>query len=58
MTYVAVTILEVVLASQPVTMETLQAAFCVFLLLGLVWAWAYVFIEMVAPGSFLLQGGG
>ncbi|MGO9601103.1 MAG: hypothetical protein ACLP7Q_24255 [Isosphaeraceae bacterium] len=37
MTYVTVTILEVVLASQPVTMETLQAAFCVFLLLGLAW---------------------
>src|SRR5271157_2427195 len=57
MTYVAVTILEVVLASQPVTMETLQAAFCVFLLLGLVWAYVYIVIELVAPGSFLLRGG-
>jgi len=57
MTYVAVTILEVVLASQPVTMETLQAAFCVYLLLGLVWAYVYIVIELVAPGSFLLQGG-
>ncbi|MGO8897217.1 MAG: hypothetical protein ACLQU5_02565 [Isosphaeraceae bacterium] len=56
MTYVAVTILEVVLASQPVTMETLQAAFCVYLLLGLVWAYVYIVIELVAPGSFLLQG--
>jgi len=57
MTYVAVTILEVVLASQPVTMETLQAAFCVYLLLGLVWTYVYIVIELVAPGSFLLQGG-
>ncbi len=57
LTYVAVTILEVVLASQPVTMETLQAAFCVFLLLGLIWTYVYIVIELVAPGSFLLQGG-
>jgi len=57
LTYVAVTILEVVLASQPVTMETLQAAFCVFLLLGLIWTYVYIIIELVAAGSFLLHGG-
>jgi hypothetical protein len=55
--FVSVTILEVVLDSQPVTLETLQAAFCVFLLIGLVWAYAYLLIELIAPGSFQLRGG-
>lgn len=56
MIYVALAILEVVLASRPVTIETLQAAFCVFLLLGLVWVYLYLFIELVAPGSFQVEG--
>src|SRR5208283_4412109 len=55
--FVSVTILEVVLDSQPVTLETLQAAFCVFLLIGLVWVYAYLLIELIAPGSFQLRGG-
>jgi hypothetical protein len=49
---VTVIILEVVLASRPVTLETLQAAFCAFLLLGLVWAYFYMCISLVAPDSF------
>lgn len=57
--YVAATILEgAVLGSDRVTLETLQAAFCVFLLLGLVWAFAYSLVELFAPGSFLTPGGG
>ncbi len=55
--FVSVAILEVVLESQPVTLETLQAAFCVFLLIGLAWVYAYVLIELIAPGSFQLRGG-
>ncbi|MGO9597123.1 MAG: hypothetical protein ACLP7Q_03785, partial [Isosphaeraceae bacterium] len=54
--FVSVAILEVVLESQPVTLETLQAAFCVFLLIGLAWVYAYVLIELIAPGSFQLRG--
>ena len=57
LTFVSVAILEVVLESQPVTLETLQAAFCVFLLIGLAWVYAYVLIELIAPGSFQLRGG-
>jgi hypothetical protein len=56
MVFVAVAILEVVLSSRPVTIETLQAAFCVFLLLGLIWTYLYIFIELVSPGSFQIQG--
>jgi hypothetical protein len=57
LTFVSVAILEAVLESQPVTLETLQAAFCVFLLIGLAWAYAYVLIELITPGSFQLRGG-
>jgi hypothetical protein len=56
MIFVAVAILEVVLSSRPVTIGTLQAAFCVFLLLGLIWTYLYIFIELVSPGSFRVQG--
>jgi hypothetical protein len=57
LTFVSVAILEVVLESQPVTLETLQAAFCVFLLMGLAWVYAYILIELITPGSFQLRGG-
>ena len=55
--FVTVIILEVVLDSRPVTLDTLQAAFCVYLLLGLVWTYLYLLVELVAPGSFLLEHG-
>lgn len=58
LTFVLVAILEVVLDSQPVTIETLQAAFCVFLLIGLAWVYLYILIELIAPGSFQLRGDG
>jgi hypothetical protein len=40
-----------------VTLETLQAAFCVYLLLGLVWAYIYALMELVAPDSFRVLRG-
>jgi hypothetical protein len=55
--FVTVIILEVVLDSKPVTLDTLQAAFCVYLLLGLVWTYFYVLVDLVAPGSFVLDDG-
>lgn len=55
--FVAVVILEVVLSSRPVTLETLQAAFCVFLLLGLIWAYGYVCLTLVEPSSFASPDG-
>ncbi len=50
--FVALVILEVVLSSRPVTLQTLQAAFCVFLLLGLVWAYSYFCLTVIQPSSF------
>ena len=57
MTYVAFEILENVLGSAEVTLETLQAAFCVYLLLGLIWAFGYALLQIAAPASFQAQHG-
>jgi hypothetical protein len=57
MAYVTVEILEWVLGRDEVGLETLQAAFCVYVLLGLIWAFLYVLVEVSAPGSFQMQQG-
>jgi hypothetical protein len=57
MIYVTAEILEWVLGSAEVTLETLQAAFCAYLLLGLVWAFLYALMEVTVPGSFQVQHG-
>jgi hypothetical protein len=50
--YVTATILRAIFASREVTVETLLAALCVFLLIGLFGAFAFTFIELTIPGSF------
>jgi hypothetical protein len=40
-----------------VDVETLQAALCVYLLLGLIWVYYYALIALATPDSFLFQGG-
>ena len=50
--FVTATILEGVLRARRVTMETLQAAICVYLLLGLLWTFLYATLDVVAPGEF------
>src|SRR6516162_5297101 len=55
--FVAGTILEVIFESERVGVETLQAALCVHLLLGLLWVFVYALIEAAAPGSFLSERG-
>jgi hypothetical protein len=51
--YVAVTILESIFKSDKVSVETLQASLCVYLLLGLIWVFFYALIDLTAPGSFV-----
>ena len=51
--YVAVTILQSIFESRKVSMETLQASLCVYLLLGLIWVFLYAIVELTAPGSFV-----
>jgi hypothetical protein len=55
--FVIGTILGVIFESQRVGIETLQAALCVHLLLGLVWVFVYALIEAAAPGSFVSERG-
>jgi hypothetical protein len=55
--FVIVTILGAVFERARVDVETLQAALCVYLLLGLIWVYLYVLIALAAPDSFQVQGG-
>ena len=57
--YVIATILRAIFASLEVTVETLLAALCVFLLMGLLGAFAFTLIDFTLPGSFqALHGPG
>jgi hypothetical protein len=55
--FVIATILEKMFESEDVTLETLQASLCVYLLFGLLWVFVYALIELAAPGSFQPPGG-
>ena len=48
--YVTATILQAIFAGKEVTVETLLAALCVFLLIGLAWAFAFTLMELMLPG--------
>ncbi len=54
--YVSTTILTTVFDQDGVDVETLRAALCVYLLLGLIWLYLYGLIDMFAPNSFRLEG--
>jgi hypothetical protein len=55
--YVIAAILRAVFASREVTVETLLAALCVLLLIGLLGAFAFTFIDQTLPGSFRASHG-
>jgi hypothetical protein len=55
--YVTVTIFEAMYDSESVSLETLQATLCVYLLLGLIWVYLYILFDLFAPGSFVSQDG-
>lgn len=57
LTYVTTTILEWVLGNPEVTLETLQAAFCVYLLLGLLWTYLFALMAVLDPTSFQVVNG-
>ena len=48
--FVTVTILEHILKSREVTTDTLYGAVCVYLLLGILWASIFGFLEYITPG--------
>jgi hypothetical protein len=55
--YVIATILGTIFASREVTVETLLAALCVLLLMGLFGAFAFTLIDLTFPGSFRASHG-
>jgi hypothetical protein len=57
LTYVTAMILRVIFASREVTAATLLAALCVFLLIGLLGAFAFTLIDLTQPGSFQALSG-
>ena len=50
-------ILRAIFTSQKVTVETLLAALCVFLLMGLFGAFAFTLVDLTYPGSFRASHG-
>ena len=55
--YTTVTVLLSVFAEETVTMDTLSAALCVYLLMGYIWGSLYGLIYLLAPGAFHLPMG-
>jgi Ion channel len=55
--YTTVTVLLRVFGEDPVTMDTLSAALCVYLLMGYLWGSLYGLMYLLAPGGFHLPMG-
>ena len=55
--YVTATILDAIFEKERVELETLQAALCVYLLIGLIWVYIYSLIALASPDAFRPQGG-
>lgn len=56
--FVTITILEHILKSEEVTIDTLYAAVCVYLMLGIMWASIYGFLEYIQPGAMFKDSFG
>jgi len=52
--YVSAHVLIQVLQRREVTADTIAGAACVYMLLGLLWATAYLLLEHLHPGSFVI----
>ena len=50
--YAAINILRIIAKSEKVTRETIFAAIVAYLLIALMWAFLYMILELVSPGSF------
>jgi hypothetical protein len=50
--YAAINILRIIVKSEKVTRETIFSAIVAYLLIALMWAFLYMILELVSPGSF------
>ena len=55
--YVLILLLSFVLSQKEVTADVLTAAVCGYFFLGFMWAFVFLFLEAVQPGSFQLAQG-
>ncbi len=58
LSYVALVLLRLVFTTGIVTVDTICASICVYLLLGIVWSIAYTLLEAQEPGSFRITATG
>ena len=56
--YAAINILHIIVKSEEVTRETIFAAIVAYLLIALMWAFLYMILELVSPGSFSFPESG
>ena len=56
--YAAVNILHRMIKNQEITRETIFAAIVAYLLIGLMWAFLYMLLEKLVPGSFSFPDNG
>jgi len=56
--YAAINILRIISKSETVTRETIFAAIVAYLLIALMWAFLYMILERVSPGSFSFPDNG
>ena len=56
MVFVVINLFRFILRAPRVNLEVLCAAIAGYLLLGLIWAFAYMMVASFVPGSFLLNG--
>ena len=56
--YAAINILRIIAKSKKVTRETIFAAIVAYLLIALMWAFLYMILELVSPGSFSFPDSG
>jgi hypothetical protein len=55
--FTAVVILALILRAQTVTGDIVSGALCVYLLIGLTWAFLFMVVESIDPGSFRIGEG-
>jgi hypothetical protein len=55
--FATLTILSAIIRDDRVTLETVKGAVCIYLLLGMIWAFLFSMIDLAIPGSFRLPLG-
>ncbi len=53
--YIGAIILHRIIDNQTVSSNTIFASLCIYLLMGLAWAFIYSIVELVSPGSFQMN---